>query len=106
MTHWTTARDIWRLCLDDRPRCSEVKQVRPPVASDDEGSRASALQSLTQSVTRAAIDSRAGTALMLHAGGLCDPTSGASIVYVAPGGTGKTTLTRVLGRGRGYPLDW
>jgi hypothetical protein len=42
---------------------------------------------------------------MLHAGGLCDPTSGASIVYVAPGGTGKTTLTRVLGPGRGYLSD-
>ena len=42
---------------------------------------------------------------MLHAGGLCDTQSGAAIVYVAPGGTGKTTVSRTLGPGRGYISD-
>lgn len=66
---------------------------------------AQALQALTQSVTRAAIAARTGQLMMFHAGGLCDQVSGATIALVAPGGTGKTTLVRTLGPGRGYVSD-
>lgn len=81
--------------------------VSPPpldeVAGPDEV--AAAMQALTQTVTRAAIAARTGELMMFHAGGLCDQTSGATIALVAPGGTGKTTLVRTLGRGRGYVSD-
>ncbi|CAN7466516.1 hypothetical protein LJR027_002964 [Terrabacter sp. LjRoot27] len=66
---------------------------------------AQALQSLTQLVTRAAILARAGELMMFHASALCDQRSGATIAMVAPGGTGKTTLVRTLGPGRGYVTD-
>ena len=36
---------------------------------------------------------------MLHAACLADPASGAAVAFVAPGGTGKTTLVRTLGPG-------
>jgi len=74
-----------------------------PDAGDDEA--AAALQSLTQLVTRAAILARAGELMMFHASALCDQRSGATIAMVAPGGTGKTTLVRTLGPGRGYVTD-
>ncbi len=74
-----------------------------PDACDDDVARV--LQSLTQLVTREAILSRAGSMTMLHASALCDQQSGATIAMVAPGGTGKTTLARTLGRGRGYVTD-
>lgn len=63
------------------------------------------LQLLTQRVTVAAIDALAGRHLMLHAACLADPGSGRAAVFVAPGGTGKTTLVRTLGPGRWYVTD-
>jgi hypothetical protein len=75
----------------------------PPDAGADHV--AQALQSLTQVVTRAAILARAGELMMFHASALCDQRSGATIAMVAPGGTGKTTLVRTLGKGRGYVTD-
>jgi hypothetical protein len=42
---------------------------------------------------------------MFHAGGLANLRTGASVVYVAPGGTGKTTISATLGPGRGYITD-
>lgn len=63
------------------------------------------LQLLTQRVTESAVDARAGECLMLHAACLADPTSGAAVAFVAPGGTGKTTVVRTLGPGRWYVTD-
>lgn len=63
------------------------------------------LQQTTQAVTRTFITAQTGRLLMLHAGACADPESGAAVVYVAPGGTGKTTLSRVLGRSLGYLTD-
>ena len=74
-----------------------------PDVGDDDVTRA--LQSLTQLVTREAILARAGSMLMLHASALCDQQSGATIAMIAPGGTGKTTMARALGVGRGYVTD-
>lgn len=63
------------------------------------------LQRLTQAVTHAVIGARVGELLLLHAAALCDPRSGATAVFVAPGNTGKTTLAKTLGPGRGYVTD-
>ena len=63
------------------------------------------LQALTQRVTLTAIDARAGDALMLHAACLADPQTGLAAAFVAPGGTGKTTLVCRLGPGRWYVTD-
>lgn len=73
-----------------------------PVVRGDENH---AMQQLTQQVTRALILSRRGELLMLHASGITDPATGRSMVFVAPGGTGKTTLARALGRRWGYLSD-
>ncbi|TQN48759.1 hypothetical protein FHX52_1905 [Humibacillus xanthopallidus] len=66
---------------------------------------ASTLSHITQEVTRAAIEARAGQLFMFHAGALSNQRSGATLAFVAPGGTGKTTLVRTLGPGRGYVTD-
>ncbi len=63
------------------------------------------MTSLTQVITRDLIGRRAGELLMLHAGAVCNTATGATVAYAAPGGTGKTTLTRRLGRTFGYVTD-
>ena len=63
------------------------------------------LQVLTQRITLSAIDARAGECLMLHAACIADPLTGAAAAFVAPGGTGKTTLVSTLGPGRWYVTD-
>lgn len=60
---------------------------------------------LTQEVTHAVIDARIGQLLLLHAGGVSNPRTGDSLVFVAPGGTGKSTLTRTLAHRYGYLTD-
>ena len=65
----------------------------------------SSMESATQEITRAFIEQRQGQLLMFHAGAVADPTTGRSLVYVAPGGTGKSTLTTKLGREFGYLTD-
>lgn len=61
--------------------------------------------SLTQQITRALISVRSGQILLLHAGAVCHPQTGATVVYVGRGGTGKTTLTALLGQHYGYLTD-
>ena len=63
------------------------------------------LQLVTREVTVAAIDATAGQHLLLHAAALADPVTGRATAFVAAGGTGKTTLARVLGPGRWYVTD-
>lgn len=63
------------------------------------------LQRLTQQVTRAVIAAQTGELLMLHAGALSHRETGAAAVFVAPGGTGKSTSCRVLGPQRAYLTD-
>ncbi len=63
------------------------------------------LPNTTQAVTRALIRAQTGRLLMLHAGAVSSPETGRSLVFVAPGGTGKTTLVRLLGDRYGYVSD-
>lgn len=96
----------WSRCL--AANRDSTRHTTPEATSADEiptvsGQRS--MTSLTQSITRALIERRRGHLLMLHAGAVCNPDTGASIAYVAPGGTGKTTLTRLLGRRYGYLTD-
>lgn len=95
----------WSACLAEPVAGAPV--VRPMPLSSDAGPDevAGALQSLTQSVTREAILARSGEMMMFHAAALSDQETGATIALVAPGGTGKTTLVRSLGPGRGYVTD-
>ena len=98
-------RAAWSRCLvaDGRgePRAANPVEAR----LDDEGDLAHRLMATTQTVTRALIAAQAGHLLMVHAGAVGHPLTGVSLVYVAPGGTGKTTLSRRLGQSYGYLTD-
>jgi protein-tyrosine-phosphatase len=63
-----------------------------------------AMHFLSSTVTVRAIDARAGTLVMLHAAGI-STEDGRVVGFVAPSGTGKTTLARTLGRHYGYVTD-
>lgn len=96
----------WHLCLlpEQEREVPNSRVVALPTTSDVTA-RQWALTTLTQDVTRAAITAQTGRLLMLHAGALSNLETGATVAYVAPGGTGKTTITTTLGIGRGYVTD-
>ena len=94
--------DLWECC---RTPVGTPAEVRVDVLSDSSLELDDLLQVVTQRITETAVDARAGQCLMLHAACLADPTSGAAVAFVAPGGTGKTTLVRTLGPGRWYVTD-
>jgi hypothetical protein len=71
-------------------------------ASDD---LATVLSSATQLITHALLAAQIGRLLLFHAGAVSHPVTGRSLVFVAEGGTGKTTLARTLGRHYGYLTD-
>ena len=108
---------IWEYCpdglaTDPAGTVAVVFDSRPDVlaSADADGIVArehlpDLLEVLTQRVTLTAIDALAGDALMLHAACLADPRTGLAAAFVAPGGTGKTTLVRALGPGRWYVTD-
>lgn len=75
------------------------------VRLDAPGDLATRLMTTTQEVTRSLIAARAGDLLMFHAGAVSDPGTGRSVAYVARGGTGKTTLSRLLGQRLCYLTD-
>lgn len=87
-------RHLWSRCLVDD---------QPPTVTVSAGQRS--MESLTQAITRAAIGSRRGELLMLHAGAVAHPETGRALAFVAPGGTGKSSLARLLGREYGYLTD-
>lgn len=106
----------WRRCLartTELPRSETVafSLDGDALTAEDGDIRAVAkqldvgLQTLTQQVTRAKIRFQAGRMLMLHAGAVCHPTTREAIAFVAPGGTGKTTLTTLLSSAYSYLTD-
>ncbi len=62
------------------------------------------LEVATQDITKAFIGQHHGKLLMLHAGAVTDE-AGRTLAYVAPSGTGKSTLTRLLAREFGCVTD-
>lgn len=94
-------RTAWSRCL--APRGGEITGETFDLALD--GDLAPLLQRFTQDVTGAAIKAQRGKLFMFHAGAVTDPATGRALAYVAPGGTGKTTLSRILGRTHGYLTD-
>jgi len=100
------ATRAWSRCLGGRPgsRVAEPLDVLPPAGTSD-ADLTLALQLLTQAVTRRLIEAQIGRLLMVHAGAVSHPVTGESLVFVASGGTGKTTLAHVLGRRYGYLTD-
>lgn len=90
------------LTLDDVPVDSSLVRGSGTLADDDADRL---LVFATQSITGAAITAQAGHLLMFHAGAVSHPSTGAGLVFVAPGGTGKTTLSRTLGQRYGYLSD-
>ncbi len=104
----------WSLCHrdDDGPaqRSVRVTLGGPESGSNEAGTIGSddlrrLLQLATQRVTYQAIHANIGSLLMFHAAAVCHPETGAAVVAIAPGGTGKTTVCRTLGPGRGYLSD-
>ncbi|MCY4726593.1 hypothetical protein NYO98_09920 [Nocardioides sp. STR2] len=90
--------DAWRDALTDaQPTTDAVEAGGTDVAS--------ALHYLSPAVTTAAIDSRAGELVMLHAAALADPATGRTAVLVAASGTGKTTASVTLGKTFAYLTD-
>ena len=63
------------------------------------------MQRLTQEITRRSIAAQASNLVMLHGAAVTNLETGASLVFVAPGRTGKTTLARRLGSRWGYVTD-
>lgn len=97
----------WSRCLAGEAHGSpsaEPLSVKAPEDDDDEAVRA-ALQRLSQDVTHRLIAAQTGRLLMFHAGAVSDPGTGSALVFVAPSGTGKTTLSRLLGRTHSYLTD-
>ncbi len=106
----------WTRCLTGLPDPADAGGLRVELHAEGErGSHgegvvsgtdlARVLQNTTQSVTHAFVRAQAGSLLMLHGGACSDPVTGATVGFVAPGGTGKTTLARRLGRRLGYVTD-
>lgn len=92
-------RTAWSRCLASPPSAATATVHRIP------GNFARANESLTSAITLAAIEQLAGQNMMFHACGLADPLTGDTVAFVAPSGTGKTTLARTLGPGLGYVSD-
>ena len=66
---------------------------------------AEVLHHLSPAVTQRAIAANQGALVMLHAAALAHPTTGSTVVLVAPSGTGKTTASRTLGTRFAYVSD-
>ena len=111
-------RSAWENCLRDTADAAPSRVVRVFLDSDPERVAAATddetiagsdehvvMEWLTARVTLEGIESQHGRLWMLHACGLADPASGATIVLVRPSGTGKTTAARILGRMFGYVSD-
>lgn len=108
--------DAWHCCLSPDSAipegCATVTvSLRSPGEHPEPGLDATSenvdalMTATTQAITHAFIDTQAGRLLMFHAGAVAHPTTNRAVVYVAPGGTGKTTLTRLLGTRYRYLTD-
>ncbi|MEO6021382.1 MAG: hypothetical protein ABIP45_14150 [Knoellia sp.] len=101
--------EAWSWCLEPSPTDGlpgTVRDAEPlTVQLDDPADLPVRLMLTTQEITHAFIAAQVGHLLMLHAGAVSHPETGATLVYVAPGGTGKTTLSSRLGTRLRYLTD-
>lgn len=100
-----TLTRLWDWCLPSGPADSQpvgADVVVPPHRPEEADS---ILQRLSQAVTQSLIAARAGQLFLFHAAAICHPTTGATLMAVAPGNTGKTTLAARFGRRYGYLTD-
>lgn len=99
----------WSWCLDANTTDAGYERLQDAgsieVTLDDAADLPVRLMTATQKVTQALIKAQAGRLLMLHAGAVSHPVTGATLVYVAPGGTGKTTLSSRMGLRFRYLTD-
>ncbi|MFI2565625.1 PqqD family peptide modification chaperone [Paenarthrobacter sp. NPDC018779] len=97
----------WR---DASPHSNEASaDVVNPVAElvwrfPDAAGTPGSIAELSTYATLAAIESKRGRLLMLHAAGIAD-ASGEVLAFIGPSGKGKTTLARTLGSDYGYVTD-
>ncbi|WP_261619881.1 hypothetical protein [Pseudarthrobacter equi] len=116
-------RAAWARCASEQvpgapvpspPAASEAFTVSVAFQSGDQGTERFELgassfdelaENLTSRLTVAAILANAGHLIMLHACGVADPATGATVVLVAKSGTGKTTAGSVLAKTYGYVTD-
>ncbi|WP_062203871.1 arsenate reductase/protein-tyrosine-phosphatase family protein [Demequina salsinemoris] len=89
------------VCVDPDPQALAEARARGALAFADVPQ---ALHHLSSAVTVRAIDRHAGNFVMLHAAAVAS-RDGDVIGFIAPSGTGKTTLSRVLGAHHGYVTD-
>lgn len=96
-------RDLWAWCLDDASADQPtITLALPDVLLDPSPEM---LLRLTSRINDAAIQSRSGLDVLLHAAGICTP-SGTVCALVGPSGAGKTTAALTLGQDRwGYVTD-
>ena len=93
---------VLSVTLDSVPAVDRTRDERTTVTGSDE------IQLMDQLATRLnleALKARVGELLLLHACAVAEPASGATVVLVAPSGTGKTTASIALGRRFGYLSD-
>lgn len=114
---WAEIRRVWHLCAAPESEATPdavihaVHGTASATINDlangivENSNLPDLMQMLTQAITRAAIDAQAGRLVMLHAAGIQDPMTGATVALVGPGGIGKTTLIRTLCPGFGYITD-
>ncbi len=89
------------VCVEEDPAALASARARGALAFHDVPQ---ALHHLSSAVTVRGIDRYAGSMVMLHAAAVASP-AGKVIGFIAPSGTGKTTLSRVLGAHYGYVTD-
>lgn len=108
----------WDRCLADPPLEPATETVRVAFEDDPEamlaahGSGALAdtdetglMDTVATRLNHLALETQVGSMLLLHACAVADPATGATVVLVAPSGTGKTTASITLGRHFGYLSD-
>jgi hypothetical protein len=111
-----TIRSAWSRCLEPRGEELDGRTLHVSLNHPEENGRSeegvlagsnltNLMQMLTQEVTHSNIATQTGRLLMLHAAAVGNPDTGASLALVAPGGTGKTTLARLLGAEYAYLTD-
>lgn len=100
-------RRAWDRCLvaPDEPLAEPEITMTVTLDETDDTAVRVALDHLTTRVTQDALARRVGQLWLLHACAIADPRTGATIVLVAPSGTGKTTAARTLGQRWSYLTD-